>query len=166
MNIFLCGSNDLTALDGQEIYNYLSRYAPKHNIHLLCYKSIENEVLRFFVENEELASHLHVYTLQPLHELSHVFRDIMEYLDAQGNNYSSFNYSSTKIYRSRYIDFLKQIFQNIDLVLCFYNGNNHTAVIPVDVAKECKIDALIYDLPGDNKDLARQSLKNKMRVIE
>ena len=30
----------------------------------------------------------------------------------------------------------------------FYNGDKHTSVIPVDVAKEAGIDAVIYDLPG------------------
>ena len=46
MNIFLCGSNQLTALDQEEI-KILTDYAHKHKIYILCYKSIENEVLRF-----------------------------------------------------------------------------------------------------------------------
>lgn len=48
MNIFLCGSNQLTALDQEEIKKFLTDYAHKHKIYILCYKSIENEVLRFF----------------------------------------------------------------------------------------------------------------------
>ena len=44
--------------------------------------------------------------------------------------------------------FVKQIIEDTDLVLCFYNGDKHTSVIPVDVAKEAGIDAVIYDLPG------------------
>ena len=47
MNIFLCGSNQLTALDQEEIKKFLTDYAHKHKIYILCYKSIENEVLRF-----------------------------------------------------------------------------------------------------------------------
>ncbi len=34
--------------------------------------------------------------------------------------------------------FVKQIIEDTDLVLCFYNGDKHTSVIPVDVAKRSR----------------------------
>lgn len=52
MNIFLCGSNQLTALDQEEIKKFLTDYAHKHKIYILCYKSIENEVLRFSLKTK------------------------------------------------------------------------------------------------------------------
>lgn len=80
MNIFLCGSNQLTALDQEEIKKFLIDYAHKHKIYILCYKSIENEVLRFFIENERLAQNLCLYTLQPLHVLTDEFQEVVDYL--------------------------------------------------------------------------------------
>lgn len=55
-------------------------YAHKHKICILCYKSIENEVLRFFIENERLAQNLCFYTLQPLHVLTDEFQEVVDYL--------------------------------------------------------------------------------------
>ncbi|MEI4830576.1 flagellar motor switch protein FliG [Bacillus sp. FJAT-53711] len=165
MNIFLCGSNQLTTLDQTEIKNFLSEYAYKHNIYVLCYKSIENEVLRFFVENERLAPNLYIYTLQPLHVLSNEFQDIVTYLKAHGSQFFSFNHPSEAVYRSEYIFFVKQIIENTDLVLCFYNGDKHTAVIPVDVAKEIGTDALIFDLPILQDKQVRTSFEQKIRIM-
>lgn len=80
MNIFLCGSNQLTALDQEEIKKFLTDYAHKHKIYILCYKSIENEILRFFIENERLAQNLCLYTLQPLQALTDEFQEVVDYL--------------------------------------------------------------------------------------
>ncbi|PEA53485.1 flagellar motor switch protein FliG [Bacillus pseudomycoides] len=165
MNIFLCGSNQLTTLDQAEIKNFLSEYAYKHQIYVLCYKSIENEVLRFFVENERLAPNLSIYTLQPLHLLSDEFQDIVAYLKVQGARFSSFNHPSESIYRSEYKFFVKQIIKETDLVLCFYNGDKHTSVIPVDVAKEARTNAIIFDLPGLENEQSRKNFEQKMRMM-
>lgn len=59
---------------------FLIDYAHKHKIYILCYKSIENEVLRFFIENERLAQNLCLYTLQPLHVLTDEFQEVVDYL--------------------------------------------------------------------------------------
>ncbi|PHA01941.1 flagellar motor switch protein FliG [Bacillus pseudomycoides] len=165
MNIFLCGSNELTTLDQTEIKNFLSEYAHKHQIYVLCYKSIENEVLRFFVENERLAPNLYIYTLQPLHLLSDEFQDIVAYLKGQGAQFFSFNHPSEAIYRSEYMFFVKQIIEDTDLVLCFYNGDKHTSVIPVDVAKEANTNAVIFDLPGLQDHQERTGFEQKMRIM-
>ena len=61
MNIFLCGSNQLTALDQEEIKKFLIDYAHKHKIYILCYKSIENEVLRFFIEMKDCSKFMLLY---------------------------------------------------------------------------------------------------------
>lgn len=57
--------------------------------------------------------------------------------------------------------FVKQIIEDTDLVLCFYNGDKHTSVIPVDVAKEAGIDAVIYDLPGLHEKQMKKSFEQK-----
>ncbi|MGG2066258.1 flagellar motor switch protein FliG [Bacillus sp. S14(2024)] len=165
MNIFLCGSNQLTTLDQTEIKSFLSEYAYKHRIYVLCYKSIENEVLRFFVENERLAPNLYIYTLQPLHVLSDEFQDIVVYLKAQGAQFFSFNHPNEAVYRSEYMFFVKQIIEDTDLVLCFYNGDKHTAVIPVDVAKETGTNAVIFDLPGLQDHPNRTNFEHKIRIM-
>lgn len=165
MNIFICGSSHLSALDQKEIQKWLSQYARKHHIHLLCYKSLEKEVLRFFVENEHLAPNLFLYTLQPLHKLSNSFQQITEFLVEHGSTYSSFGYSHEAIYRSDYILYVKSILADMGLVLCFYNGDTHISVIPIDAAKEIRIDAVIYNLPGKNKELASRVLEDKLRIV-
>ncbi|MFJ8527000.1 flagellar motor switch protein FliG [Bacillus sp. NPDC094106] len=165
MNIFLCGSNQLTALDREEIKNFLSDYANKHKIYILCYKSIENEVLRFFVENERLAQNLYLYTLQPLHLLTDEFQEAIDYLQAHGAQYIAFDHPYDSIYRSEYMFFVKQIVENSNLVLCFYNGDKHTSVIPVDIAKDAGIDAVIYDLPGSHVEQMQKSFEQKIRMM-
>ena len=124
MNIFLCGSDQLTALDQEEIKKFLIDYAHKHKICILCYKSIENEVLRFFIENERLAQNLCFYTLQPLHVLTDEFQEVVDYLKKHGAEYIAFDHPSNSIYRSDYMFFVKQIVEDTDLVLCFYKGIN------------------------------------------
>ncbi len=61
--------------------------------------------------------------------------------------------------------FVKQIIEDTDLVLCFYNGDKHTSVIPVDVAKEAGIDAVIYDLPGLHEKQMKKSFEQKIRMM-
>ncbi|MEH7462391.1 flagellar motor switch protein FliG [Bacillus thuringiensis] len=165
MNIFLCGSNQLTTLDQAEIKNFLSEYAYKHRIYVLCYKSIESEVLRFFVENEHLAPNLSIYTLHPLHVLSDEFQDIVAYLKVQGAQFFSFNHPNEAIYRSEYMFFVKQIVKESDLVLCFYNGDKHTAVIPIDIAKEARKNAVIFDLPGLQDKEDNKNFEQKIRMM-
>lgn len=134
-------------------------------IHVLCYKSMENEVFRFFLENEHLAPHLHIYTLQPLESLSGSFQEMISYFISLGSQYASFGHMSPNVYRSEYIRYLKVIFQDIDLVICCYNGDKPSSVIPADVAKECGIDAFICDLPKENEILAQQSFESKLRLL-
>lgn len=61
--------------------------------------------------------------------------------------------------------FVKQIIEDTDLVLCFYNGDKHTSVIPVDVAKEAGIDAVIYDLPGLHEKQMKKNFEQKIRMM-
>lgn len=165
MKIFLCGSNQLTKFDQAEIKTFLSEYAYKHEIHILCYKSIENEVLRFFVENERLAKHLFIYTIQPLHILTNEFQEVVSFLREQGANFRSFNYSENAIYRSKYMSIVKQVVEDTDLVFCFYNGDKHTAVIPIDIAKELGTDAIMYDLPGMQETQINKLFEQKLRMM-
>ena len=82
---------------------FLTDYAHKHKIYILCYKSIENEVLLFFVENERLAQNLCLYTLQPLQAVTDEFQEIVDYLKSHGAEYVAFDHPSDSIYRSDYM---------------------------------------------------------------
>lgn len=165
MNLFVCGSNQLTTWDKKTIQKFLTRYASKHSIHVLCYKSIENEVLRFFLEHEELISRLHIYTFHPLENLSNAFQEMIPHLVSLGGHYSSFGYMNASLYRSDYIQYVQILLKNMDLVVCFYNGDTHTSVIPADIAKEHGIDAFICDLPGENRELAHRKFENMLRLL-
>lgn len=71
-------------------------------------------------------------------------------------------WSSFRLYLPiRLYIFVKQIIEDTDLVLCFYNGDKHTSVIPVDIAKEVGIDAVIYDLPGLYEKQMKKSFEQK-----
>ncbi|CAM4369194.1 flagellar motor switch protein FliG [Bacillus manliponensis] len=164
MKIFLCGSNQLSTFDRAEIKSFLHEYAHKHEIHILCYKTIESEVLRFFVENEHLASHLFIYTIQPLHTFTEEFQKVVSFLYEQGAYIRSFDHENAAIYRSIYVSFVKQIVEDMDLVICFYNGDKHTAIIPIDIAKEIQKDAIIYDLPGTQATKANETFEQKLRM--
>ncbi|WP_369900266.1 flagellar motor switch protein FliG [Bacillus manliponensis] len=165
MKIFLCGSNQLSTFDRAEIQTFLQQYADKHEIHILCYKTIESEVLRFFVENEQLASHLFIYTIQPLHIFTTEFQKVVSFLSEQGAYIRSFDHANEAVYRSTYVSFVKKIIEDMDLILCFYNGDKHTAVIPVDTAKEIQKDAIIYDLPGTQEIKKNKQFEEKLRMM-
>lgn len=165
MKIFLCGSNQLSTFDRAEIKAFLHEYAHKHEIHILCYKTIEDEVLRFFVEHEHLAKHLFIYTIQSLHIFTEEFQNVVSFLTEQGAHIRSFDHASEAIYRSAYMSFVKQMVEDMDLVFCFYNGDKHTAVIPVDIAKEIQKDAIIYDLPGTQEIKMNKRFEQKLRMM-
>ncbi|MGQ0438702.1 hypothetical protein ACT4UT_13300, partial [Bacillus sp. B-TM1] len=88
-----------------------------------------------------------------------------DYLKKHGAEYVAFDHPSDSIYRSDYMFFVKQIIEDTDLVLCFYNGDKHTSVIPVDVAKEAGIDAVIYDLPGLHEKQMKKNFEQKIRMM-
>ncbi|MEC2627732.1 flagellar motor switch protein FliG, partial [Bacillus cereus] len=103
--------------------------------------------------------------LQPLQAITDEFQEVVDYLKKHGAEYVAFDHPSDSIYRSHYMFFVKQIIEDTDLVLCFYNGDKHTSVIPVDVAKEAGIDAVIYDLPGLHEKQTKKSFEQKIRMM-
>ncbi len=165
MNIFFCGSHHLTTFDKQEVEECLHKYAPLHNIYVLCHKSLENEVLRFFMENEAYAKNLHLITLHPLDCLPLVYQEIISYLQSLGTEVCSFEHRDIGVYKSKYKEYLKEIFPVIDMVFCMYNGDKVTTVIPIDVAREQGVEAVIYELPKDDLLKSKQGFENKIRVV-
>lgn len=162
---FLSGSHTLTDYDKQEIQAYLEKFAPVNHIHLLCYKSIENEVLQFFLKKEHLAPRLSIYTFAPKECLPEPFLSAIDYLERLGSSYQSFGYFDTVIAKPTYEKFLAQIVSKMDLVCCFYNGDKPTDVIPVDVAKAFDVQSMIYDLPKAKKHLLHRASSDKIKLV-
>lgn len=128
------------------------------------YYVINLSKMRFFVSSSKTndsLKNLCLYTLQPLQALTDEFQEVVDYLKKHGAEYVAFDHPSDSIYRSDYMFFVKQIIEDTDLVLCFYNGDKHTSVIPVDVAKDAGIDAVIYDLPGLHEKQMKKTLNKK-----
>ncbi|CAM2362658.1 hypothetical protein [Listeria seeligeri] len=165
MQLFLSGSHTLTDYDKQEIESYLEKFVPVNHIHLLCYKSIENEVLQFFLKKEQLAPRLSIYTFAPKECLPEPFLSAIDYLERLGSSYQSFGYFNTIIAKPTYEKFLAQIISKMDLVCCFYNGDKPTDVIPVDVAKTCDVQSMIYDLPKTKKHLLHRTSSDKIKLV-
>lgn len=166
MNIFLTGSSALTALDKYEIKQYLENYVENHNIHVMCYRSIENEILSFFIENEEYASQLYLYSFQSMDSLPQKIKDSIQYLKEKGSIYHSFGIEDVLIKRSVYEKTWKTMLSNTDLVMCFYNGDKPSALIPVDISEELNIDAMIYHLPGFDETKLDLPIEQKVQVVE
>lgn len=165
MNIFLTGSRDLTEIDKNEIYTYLERYGWNHDIHVLCDKSVENEVLKFFIENDSFSKKLHIYTFQPYRMLPSFLKKPIDFLKEKGANYTSFEIEEMNIKRTPYETSVEEILSVADLIISFYNGDNSKRLIPIDVAKEMGIDAMIYDLPGHDENKIEVSMEHKVRVV-
>lgn len=165
MDVFLAGSSVLTKYDKEEINQYLKTYVPKNTIHLLCYRSLETEVLKFFIENDEYASKLHIYTLQPFDNSTSLLKESILYLKSKGSLYHSFNHEGVEVRRAFYQQAWKEMLKSIDLVVCFYNGDKPSALIPVDIAKEVGVDGMIFDLPGYQKEKRNRKIKDKVRVV-
>jgi hypothetical protein len=166
MNIVVTGSQKLSEFDKEEIRNYLELYAENHTIHLMCYRSLEPEVLSFYIKNDHLASQLHLYTFQPLTMLTEALRESIEFLIELGATYQSFENRDIRIKRSFYEDTWRTLIRTkAELVMCFYNKDKATAVIPVDIAKECHVDAMYFDLPGHDEAKLGRSMEEKVRVV-
>lgn len=165
MKICLTGSRDLTELDKEEIRKYLERYGWNHEIHVLCDKTVENEVLKFFIENESYAKNLSIYTFQPYRNLPTFLKQPIDFLREMGAEYASFEIEDIQIKRTPYIESQKKIIVQSDLLISFYNGDNPKRLIPVDIAKEMNVDAMMYDLPGHDISKTEKSLEHKVRVV-
>lgn len=166
MNIFISGSQQLSDYDKEEIQNYLEMYAERHILHIMCYRSLESEVLSFYLKNEHLAPNLHIYTFQPLSMLTNTLRETITLLVEMGANYRSFECEEIRIKRSFFENVWRELIRTrAELVMCFYNRDKATAVIPVDIAKECGVDAMYYDLPGLDITKLERSMEEKVRVV-
>lgn len=165
MQIYVAGSHRLSEWDKKEIYQYLEKYAAVNHIHLLAFKSIENEVLRFFLENEALAPRLSIYTLPSLECLPEPFCGAITYLQELGASHQHFYYYDTQIAKTKLELFQEAIIEKMDLVCCFYNGDKPADMIPVDVAKQLGVQSAIYDLPKQKKHLIYRSNGDKIRLV-
>lgn len=166
MNVFLTGSSALTRLDKYEIRQYLETYVENHDIHLMCYRSIESEVLSFFIENDEYASQLYLYSFQSMDSLPEKIKNSIQYLREKGSYYHSFGIEDVLIKRSVFENTWKKLLGNADLVMCFYNGDKPSALIPIDISIEQDIDAMIYDLPGFDETKLDLPIEQKVRVVD
>ncbi|GAB6444517.1 MULTISPECIES: flagellar motor switch protein FliG [Bacillus cereus group] len=166
MNIFLTGSSALTPLDKFEIKTYLENYVAHHNIHVMCYRSLENEILSFFIENDEYASQLHLYSFQPMDSLPDSIKHSIQYLREKGSYYNSFGIEDVLIKRSVFENTWRKMLENADLVMCFYNGDKPTALIPIDIAEEQGIDAMTFELPGFDETKLDLPIEQKVKVVE
>lgn len=166
MNIFITGSSSLTRLDKIEIRKYLENYITNHHIHIMCYRSIESEVLAFFIENDEYAHQLHLYSFQPMDHLQESIKQSVQYLREKGAKYHSFGIEDVLIKRSIYEETWKTLLEEADLVISFYNKDKPSALIPVDIAAEMNMDAMIYHLPGFDETKLDLSIGDKVTVVE
>ncbi|WP_239255959.1 hypothetical protein [Listeria ilorinensis] len=165
MQVLLTGSHQLTAFDQAEIQVYLKKYAPQNQIHLLAYKSVENPVLTFFLENEALAPRLFLYTLAKVEVMSEPFKTCFAYLTALGATHQVFGTYKTMLERSVYEHFYEQLIAKMDLVTCFYNGDKTTDLIAVDLAKKAGVQSIIVDLPKTKKHLIHRNELDKFKLI-
>lgn len=173
MKIGLIGPSELTKLDKQEIEENLEDFISKGNeIVVLAYRSIEIEVFKFFVkrmdddDSNAIASKLHIYTFQPLSMLPEKIRTSIEYLAEKGATYKSFGFEEPLIRRAKYVETWNQILMDVDLMICFYDGEKPTLMIPIDEAKRLGKKAVVYQLPKYNQEQYLLKPENKIKIVE
>jgi hypothetical protein len=165
MKIALVGPSELSAFDKKDIHNYIDAIAQEHEIALLAYRSIEIEVFKYFVNNTELASQLHVYAFQTLPNMPEALRTSIEFLVSKGATFHSFNHEEILVNRQTYVNAWRDIVDVSDLVVSFYDSKKTTLMIPIDEAKSKKKKGLVYYLPGLNEDKFKQAADKKMRFV-
>lgn len=161
----MSGSRQLTEFDKRDIQAYLEKYVQQHQIKILCYRNIESEVLKYFINNDQKAMQLTIYSFQPLERLPEKLKKSIEYLVTKGSHYISFNMLDMQIKRSVYEESWRTMLVNTDLSLCFYNGDLSVSLIPIDIAKEQGVDAMVYDLPALSEEKLFRSLEDKMKIV-
>lgn len=167
MKIALVGPSELTEFDQKEIEENLEDFLSKGNeIVLLAYRSIEIGVFKYFIEHIEQAPLLHIYTFQPFSLLPDKVKVSIEFLMENGATYQSFEFEEMLIKRSMYTETWRTILADCELVVCFYDGEKPTLMIPVDEAKKMQKKSVIYRLPKTNEDHFLQHAEEKIRIID
>lgn len=167
MKIALVGPSELTEFDQKEIEENLEDFLSKGNeIVLLAYRSIEIEVFKYFIEHIEQAPLLHIYTFQPFSLLPDKVKASIEFLLEHGATYRSFEFEEILIKRSMYTETWRMILTDCDLIVCFYDGEKSTLMIPVDEAKRMQKKSVIYRLPKMNQEFFLQQAEEKIRIID
>lgn len=165
MNLVLTGSSELTLFDEKEIENYLDANIYNSPIAIFAYRSIERVVMRYFIKNEKYAPKLTLYTANNVETLPQRTKEPLEYLLSVGSSHVSFHHPDFLIKRSQYIQYWTRIIKEAESVVCFYNNQNASFMIPIDIAKKMKKDTLIYDLPGNDQNLFEMLPERKIRTI-
>lgn len=173
MKIALIGPSELTELDKKEIADNIEDFVSKGNeIVLLAYRSIEIEVFKYFVQNidekigADAASRLHIHTFQPLQYLPEKIKAPIEYLTEKGASYHSFEFNQTLIRRSMYTESWREILSDVDIMVCFYDGEKSTLMIPIDEANKMGKRAVVYKLPKHNEEHFLLEPNKKIKIIE
>jgi len=165
MKIALVGPSELSAYDKKDIHNYIDAIAQEHEIAILAYRSIEIEVFKYFVNHSELAPKLHIYTFQKLIHMPEALRTSIEFLISQGASYQSLEHDEILVNRATYVGAWRDIIDESDLVVSFYDSKKTTLMIPIDEAKSKNKKGLVYYLPGLNEDKFKQTADKKMRFV-
>ena len=165
VDIFLTGSYELSDYDKFEIHNYLENYIGGHHYHLLVYRNIEKEILKFFIKNDDKCGQLTVYLPYTLNEQPKQIKEPLLYLKKLGTKVVELKLEDKVMYRSTYLSLLERIILKTDSVLSFYNEDNSKRLIPVDFAKKYQIESHIFDLPKNDEDKIYRQLEEKIRVV-
>lgn len=167
VRIALIGPSELSEFDQKEIEENLEDFLSKGNeIAILAYRSIEIEVFKYFIEHIEQTPLLHIYTFQPFSLLPEKVKASIEFLVENGATYQSFDFEEILIRRTMYVETWKVILEDCDLVVCFYDGEKPTLMIPVDEAKKMQKKSVIYRLPKRDEELFLREAEEKIRIID
>lgn len=166
MRIALFGPSELTSHDKTEIRNYVEAVIEEHHVSLLAYRSIEREVFKFFVEHEEYASKLTIYTFPELHQLPADMQTTIRYLVGKGAVHKSFYHNELLIRRTPYVEAWEYIMDENDAVVTFFDEKNAKLMIPIDVANRMKKRPFIFSLPVHDASLMERKATDKIRLVQ
>ncbi|QST02949.1 hypothetical protein IMZ31_20595 (plasmid) [Pontibacillus sp. ALD_SL1] len=176
MKIAVIGPHDLTELDRHEIRENIGDAFEKGNeIHVLAYRSIENEVFKYVLERdledgENFAPRLHVYTLKDLERLHPKLKDPIDVLMENGAKHTSFGMNEAIVTRSPYTMAWKSIMETCDSVISFFDASNEETIgkltIPIDVAKSLGKRGALYPLPRMDESMFLKDVDEKVRIVE
>lgn len=164
MRIALFGPNVLTPFDQQEIRNYIEAVIEEHSVSVLD-RSIEREVFKFFVENEQYAHKLTIYTFQEFEYLQSDIQTTIQFLIKKGSAYKSFYNNEPVIRRTPFIETWEFIMDENDAIMTFFDGKNPKLMIPSDIAKKMNKRPFQFSLPLYNESLMNRKPTDKIKII-
>ena len=140
----------------EKVFEFLYDVIDETHISVLFYRTIDLDIVRFFLElPEDYAKHLTIHLTGDLNSITDVaLKEGIAYLQANGCEIIEHFFNTETLIREEYDSILRQIIMNVDEVLSFYKRDQKQIsklLMPFNHAKRYKKIGYIGHLEKDKE---------------